>query len=352
MRPLPAQLAFAFLVTCAAPCAMAQPKAPSAPPDYWGPFVGNWKVEFLDKQGQPAGVGEFAFHPGPLEGYTGTSAGLVYEPSRPDWGKTYVCGGKRSGGAVELGCDTYGFATNFTYVTLSGDASTLRGWWSNEKDKRTGMVRFRRVPPVIESVEVLDDGGGVLDYANMKRVWSSQAKPHIRLRLRGREMPIWIELRAAAVVDASIDDPKYRIVRETWPSVNDRKQRWRQGYLDVVLAAEPDAKPGRKVLTLNGVRREFDLVFANYREEGPGKLKGLRYVELKDGKYVPISGELRHGATFFVEAAFDNKPAQSEYTVKLSWGPGPAADVRVKPSDDAKVFRSKPLQLQPPAANR
>lgn len=335
MKPSFVAACLAPFLNCAAPV-VAQPKAPAPPPpNYWGTIVGNWKVEFRDNQGQPAGVGEFAFHPGPKGQYTAGSSGVVRTASAGNEYRRYVCNGTLSGGAIELVCDPYYVRIGFTYVTLQAAGNTLRGWWGGEKDKREGTVTFSRVTPVIESVEVIKEN-----------------EQRLRLRLRGKEMPIWVELYAGAVVDASIDDPKYHVQWETWPSTGDRIQRWKEGYLDVVVNLESPVEPGRKVITLNGARKEFDVKFGTPRQAAAGKLKGLRYVELKDGKYVPIDGELKHGATFFVEASFDDKPAQAEYTVKLDWGTATGAEVRVKASEDAKVYRSEPIRLQSPTVNR
>lgn len=83
-----------------------------------------------------------------------------------------------------------------------------------------------------------------------------------------------------------------------------------------------------------------------------GSLKELRYVELKNGEYVSIDGELRHGSTFYVEAIFDAKPTEDEYAVQLSWDEGAGSDVKLTPSSDPTVFRSEAIRLQPPQVNQ
>lgn len=83
-----------------------------------------------------------------------------------------------------------------------------------------------------------------------------------------------------------------------------------------------------------------------------GTLKELRYVELKNGKYSPIEGELKHGATFYIEATFDSKPADSEYEVQLSWGGADGAEVKLTASSDPTILRSQPIRLEAPAVNQ
>jgi hypothetical protein len=78
------------------------------------------------------------------------------------------------------------------------------------------------------------------------------------------------------------------------------------------------------------------------------RLLRLRYMKFEDERFVEISGDLKHGSTFYVEATFDANPAQQEYKVRLSWQAGANTDITVKPTSDAKVFRSEAIHLQPP----
>lgn len=116
----------------------------------------------------------------------------------------------------------------------------------------------------------------------------------------------------------------------------------------------PKATPGRKTLVFNDLEIPFDLDITGFPGEisKTSKLLNLRYVELRDGQYVPITGELKHGEVFYVEAAFDAAPTSKEYVVKLEWGGGAGSDVRVTPSSDAKVFRSEAIRLQAPVVER
>jgi hypothetical protein len=328
------------LTLAGSPLALAQA------PDHWGPLVGNWKLEFLDKDKRPAGTGEFAFHPGPSVGDEGRAGGIVFEPSQAPRYRDYTCTGSLEKNTLSIGCDTYGFTNHMSYVKmqLSADGNTLSGTWSQQaKGPPEGFTRWRRAVPVIETVEVLADGPWGLDYAKIQNEWDQQgALPSLRLRLRGKDLPIWIDTYAAPRIVASIDDPDYRILRESL-SVNDRKGRQKLGILEFPVELARGAKPGRKVITLNGTRKEFQVFLGT-----AVKVVGLRYVELRDGKYVPISGELKHGAVFFVEASFDAPPAEKTHVVKLAWGEGAGVDVKLTASSDAKVFRSEAIRLQAP----
>ncbi len=116
----------------------------------------------------------------------------------------------------------------------------------------------------------------------------------------------------------------------------------------------PRATPGRKMLVIGDVRIPFDLEIPGF--PGPAtsptaNVVMLRYVVLgPDGRYVPIQGEVKHGAVFCIEATFDRRPEQREYTVTLDWGGGRGAQVTVGPTDQPNVYRSEALRLQAPAA--
>ena len=163
------------------------------------------------------------------------------------------------------------------------------------------------------------------------------------LRLQGRDLPIWIDKYAKPRTEIAIDDPNYRIVPESL-RVNDLIERWQRGVLEVVVQLEPGARPGRKVITVNGSAKTFETVFQNYREAS--KVVELRFVRT-DGS--PLS-EIGYGEPFHVEARFDVPPPEAQRIVKLDWGGG-ARDIPVIKQKDAKVFRSGLLYLEAPTTS-
>jgi hypothetical protein len=315
---------------------MAQPR------DSWGSLVGNWKLEFFDKDRKPLAHGVFAFHPGPINRYAG---GLVMEATGPY--KAYGCQGSLKAGTAELGCGTYGFSTHFDHLTLqSADGKTLSGTWRWAAKEPEGFVRgVRPGSPTIDKVEVSSVDGP-------PTASGEKTVDHLRVRLYGRDLPNWLgttnwedlvdrrvfRMELLPVADISIDDPKFRVVPLNYRTL---ATGWSADHLDVIVRLQPGARPGRKTITVNGSRTTFDAMFTAIREAS--KVVELKFVR-KDGSALT---EIGYGEPFRVEARFDVPPPEAERIVKLDWGGG-TRDIAVVKQPDAKVFRSGLLYLEAP----
>jgi hypothetical protein len=312
--------------------------------DYWTSLVGNWEMEFVGKDRKLLATGYFVFHGGPNDRRQGRVGGHVRELG---YEHRFSCDGSFDGVDLKLECG----GASLT-LRLSADGNTLRGTWSGwspwiiGRDGRDGLVRWTRArTPTIDKVEVLSDDGVALDHAKMEQAWAARGhRPRLRLRLQGRDLPIWMTGAGAPRLEIAIDDPNYRIVHDASPSGNDLMARWQRGVLEVVVWLEPGARPGRKVITVNGGAKTFETVFQNYREAS--KVVELRFVR-KDGS--PLS-EIGYGEPFHVEARFDVPPPEAQRIVKLGWGGG-ATDIPVIKQKDAKVFRSGLLYLEAPTTS-
>ena len=314
--------------------------SPSAHP--WARVMGNWDMTFTGKDGGLLGNGHFAFHDVPGT-YTDSASGMFPKPANGNW--ELPCErGRIDGANVELGCWGFGLLK----LRLSPDGNTLRGTWTNRNDGvPEGQVAFTRPrPATIERLEVLPESESRLDYTKMREEWARGHQPQIRLRLQGRDLPIWIHVRARPQRDYAIDDPDYRVVEESL-SVYNYQERWKRGVVEIVVRLQPGARPGRKTLTVNGGRRTFDIAFTNYRE--PPKVVELRFIQ-KDG--TAIVDPVRYGEDFYLEARFSAAPPEAQHVVKLDWNGG-TRDVAVFKQKDTTIFRSAPLSLgAPPAASQ
>jgi hypothetical protein len=327
---------------------IAASPAVAQPTEQWGPVVGNWNVYLSGNDRKPLATGIFAFHGAPQQGRAG---GLLSQTAGPQ--KPYVCGGRFQGGKVELQCDTYGFLKHFNYQTLhpSADRSAMSGTWSETPNgKPDGIARWTRArPAIIDRVEVFSGAGTEpADYAVIKQTWAEPRELiQLRIRVHGRDLPIWLGGARPDVLawqEISIDDPTFRIVRETSPSTDDLIARWRQRYLDVVVALESGTRPGLKTISVNGTRKTFEVRFRNFQEAS--KVVELKFVR-KDGSELK---EIGYGEPFHVEARFDIPPPEAERTVKLDWGGG-ARDIPVVKQKDTKLFRSGLLFLEAPTSS-
>jgi hypothetical protein len=75
----------------------------------------------------------------------------------------------------------------------------------------------------------------------------------------------------------------------------------------------------------------------------------LRFVRQTDRGFEAIQ-TIRHGERFFLEAQFDAEPPHAERTVSVEWDTGQQRDVVVIKTTDPKVFRSRVMTVEPPAA--
>lgn len=245
----------------------------------------------------------------------------------------------------------------------------LRGQWSkgDVRDGKPGAVSWRRQVPRITAVKFISGlesettpGGAPAQvrFAYDEVNWNSRTpvlSPGFTVEVYGDNLWGYHRVHLPTSVDMVASDPEpiHSGPAGDLPTSNVIGFRVTVQILGVRPGSEhdiPKATPGGKTLVIDNVVVPFDLDITGFPgATTPAKLLTLRYVELRDGRYVPVEGELKHGSVFYVEAAFDGPPAERQHVVRLGWGNGQASDVQIVPTSDATVFRSEAIRLQAPA---
>ena len=373
------------------PNSPSNPNRPAGEAPWTGPSpVGNWIVEFRDypDPGRAAPVALAVSAPSSLQCERAASGGCylrkvtdpnadweVREVARPGAWAVGTISRKSRGGMLTLNHPSF-FVLSGTQTTFRpAGADRIQGQWTHADIRggkpspvvwRRGVPRITRVK-FISALESETTPGGPpapvrVGYNDI--FWGARTPayaPQFTVEIYGENLWGHLLVHLPKDVDMIAWEPTY--IQN--PAGTDPVTANVIGLrVQVLILGErpgsapdrevPKATPGRKTLVFNDLDIPFDLEITGFPGGATGtttrttKLMELRYVELRDGKYVPIAGELKHGAVFYVEAAFDATPADREYVVKLDWGVGPGSEVTVRPSSDAKVFRSEALRLQAP----
>ena len=245
-------------------------------------------------------------------------------------------------------------------LVLTADGNTLQGDWrypakdsdrqaqrEEQREGRTyaiGKETWTRQVPVVTGVDlrlayaVGSEGTRVLDHARIAERYRSARErgnmPRLHIELHGEDLPV----ERYAIRQISCSDPE---LSRANPVAADRGL----GPMVMVVYLTDKVKPGRKTFTLNGTSFDVDLEFDNYLDpDSPRELRFLRRI----GERLEPALELHPGDEFVVEAHYAAKPPSPPATMQLAWPGSGAQSVALKPTKDARVFRSGPLLVSSP----